>query len=392
MKMKHKIQIPSLLNFTGIIITLILSWWIKNSLEQKQSELVYLSLWIGIFFGVVLQRSRFCFYCLSRDFIEKRDTKGLLGIVVSLIIGTIGYHFIFGAFLINPIFPNLPPNAHVSPVSLVLVLGSFSFGFGMSIAGSCISAQLYRLGEGLLSALITLIGVVIGFIIAFQIWNVFYLKIIFNAPVIWFPHYFGYGGSIFLQLSLLTLLSYFLFTFSKKQKENQNFVWWKIRWPTYVGGILVGLIATIAFLRITPLGVTAEISSIAKTTADNLNIMPSRLEGLDTLRGCIIIVKNSFWSNNGLFISGLVLGSFSSSIFAEDFNIQIPNKNEIFKSFIGGILMGFGSMIALGCTVGNLLSGIMAASLSGWIFLIFCGLGLYLGWMTKNNYLIKQRG
>ena len=392
MRMKNKIQIPSLYNFSGIGIALILSWWIKIELEPIQSEVVYLSLWIGVFFGVVLQRSRFCFYCLSRDFFEKKDAKGLLGIVLSLIIGTIGYHFIFGAFLINPVFPNLPPNAHISPVSLVLVLGSFTFGFGMSIAGSCISAQLYRLGEGLVSALVALVGIIIGFIIAFQFWNFFYLKFISNAPVIWFPHYIGYGGSIFLQLTLLILISYFLFTFHKRQKEDQNVVWWKIRWPTYVGGILVGLIAMIAFLRISPLGVTAEISSIAKTTASYFDIMPSRLEGLDTLRGCIIMIKNSFSSNNGLFIFGLVLGSFASAIFAEDFNIQIPNRNEIVKSLIGGILMGFGSMIALGCTVGNLLSGIMAASLSGWIFLIFCGLGLYLGWMIKNNYLTKQVG
>ena len=54
--------------------------------------------------------------------------------------------------------------------------------------------------------------------------------------------------------------------------------------------------------------------------------------------------------------------TFASAIFAEDFNIQLPNRNEIVKSLIGGIFMGFGAMIALGCTVGNLLSGIMAAS------------------------------
>ena len=391
MNIKRKIQIPSLYNYVGVVVVLILSWWIKIEFNQEKSEAMYLSLWIGIFFGVVLQRSRFCFYCMSRDFIEKKNAKGLLGIVVSLIIGTIGYHFIFGAFLIDPVFPNLPPNAHISPVSLVLVLGSFSFGFGMSIAGSCISAQLYRLGEGLLSALIALIGIVIGFIVAFQIWNFFYLNIIYNAPVVWFPHYFGYEGSIILQLTLLILLSYFLFKFHKKQKADQALVWWKIRWPTYVGGILVGLIAMIAFLRISPLGVTAEIGSISRTSANYLHIMPVRLEGLDTLRGCITMIKNSFWSNNGLFIFGLVLGSFASAIFSEDFKIQIPDRNEIFKSLAGGILMGFGSMIALGCTVGNLLSGIMAASLSGWVFLIFCGLGLYLGWLIKNNYLKKQR-
>ncbi|MBM30496.1 MAG: hypothetical protein CMD77_06250 [Gammaproteobacteria bacterium] len=388
--MKYPIQIPSLYNFSGFGVVLILSWWIKIELEQIQTNVVYLSLWIGIFFGVVLQRSRFCFYCLSRDFIEKKDSKGLLGIVVALIIGTIGYHFIFGAFLIDPISPNLPPNAHISPVSLVLVLGSFCFGFGMSIAGSCISAQLYRLGEGLLSALISLIGIVIGFIIAFQVWNFLYLEFIANAPVIWFPHHVGYGGSIFLQLTLLILLAFFLLVFNKEQKKDEGIVWWKVRWPTYVGGILVGLIAMLSFLRVAPLGVTAEISDIAKTTAGYFQFMPPRLEGLETLRGCIILVKNSFWSNNGLLIVGLVLGSLASAIFSEDFRIQLPNRIETVNSFIGGILMGFGAMIALGCTVGNLLSGIMAASLSGWVFLIFCGLGLYLGWLIKNKYLTKK--
>ena len=88
--MKNSIPIPSLYNFSGFGIVLILSWWIKNELDQMQSGVVYLSLWIGMFFGVVLQRSRFCFYCVSRDFIEKRDSKGLLGILVALTIGTIG--------------------------------------------------------------------------------------------------------------------------------------------------------------------------------------------------------------------------------------------------------------------------------------------------------------
>ena len=92
MEMTNKIQIPGLSNFSGIGIVLIISWWIKFELEPIHSEVVYLSLWIGIGFGVVLQRSRFCFYCLSRDFIEKKDARGLLGIVVSLIIGTVGYH------------------------------------------------------------------------------------------------------------------------------------------------------------------------------------------------------------------------------------------------------------------------------------------------------------
>ena len=45
----------------------------------------------------------------------------------------------------------------------------------MAIAGSCISAQLFRLGEGLVSSLFAFVGIIIGFILAFKIWNYFYL-------------------------------------------------------------------------------------------------------------------------------------------------------------------------------------------------------------------------
>ena len=384
-------NIPSLKNFSGIVLVLIIAFILNSNIENLQGgAALSLSLWLGIAFGAILQRSRFCFYCLSRDFIELRNAKGLLGIIVALIVGTIGYHLIFGAFLIEPIAPRLPPNAHIAPISWVLILGSFSFGFGMAIAGSCISAQLYRLGEGLLSAIIAFIGIIIGFILAFLSWNFLYLKAIQQAPLIWFPHYFGYTGSIILQISLLIILALLLFKFHKTQKEKVNTQqWWKIKWPTYVGGILIALIATIAFLRVTPLGVTAEIGSIARTSAGYFNILPIRLEGLDILRGCLTIIKETFWSNNGLFIFGLVLGSFALATFSGDFKIQIPKIKESIRSFVGGILMGFGSMIALGCTVGTLLSGIMAASLSGWIFLLFCGTGLYLGWLLRKKYKLN---
>ena len=380
--------VPSFKDYLGIIIVLALSFSVNASIEDVQGgTALSLSLWLGLAFGAVLQRSRFCFYCVSRDFIELKDAKGLLGIITALIVGTIGYHLIFGAFLLEPVAPRLPPNAHIAPVSWVLILGSLSFGFGMAIAGSCISAQLYRLGEGLLSAIFAFLGIIIGFVLAFLSWNYLYLSSIQQAPLIWFPHYFGYQGSIIIQILLLTKLALVLVKLHKQQKEKKiTQQWWNVKWHTYVGGILVALIAIIAFLRVSPLGVTAEIGSIARTSAGYFNILPARLEGLDTLRGCITIIKETFWSNNGLFIFGVVLGSFALATFSGDFKIQIPKIKESTRSFVGGILMGFGSMLALGCTVGTLLSGIMAASLSGWIFLLFCGIGLYLGWLFRNKY------
>ena len=45
----------------------------------------------------------------------------------------------------------------------------------------------------------------------------------------------------------------------------------------------------------------------------------------------------------------------------------------------GFFLLGWGSLLAMGCTVGTLLSGIMAGAASGWLLGLFCMIGIVLG-------------
>ena len=45
----------------------------------------------------------------------------------------------------------------------------------------------------------------------------------------------------------------------------------------------------------------------------------------------------------------------------------------------GGVLMGFGAMLGLGCTIGTFLSGVMAFSLHGWVFAGGLMAGAFLG-------------
>lgn len=345
-----------------------------------------LSLVFGLSFGVLLQRSRFCFYCVSRDFIEQRDARGLLGIVAALAVGTLGYHAVFGAFLPEPAPGRLPPGAHIGPVSIVLVGASFTFGLGMALAGSCISAQLYRLGEGVVTAPLALLGTVVGFILGLRVWNTLYLDHIQEAPVVWLPHHLGYEGSLAVQLLGLGLLAALLWWRHRAPAPAAlDAPWWRRRWAPHTGGILIGSLGVIAFLRVSPLGVTSELGSIARTLADQQQWLPSRLEGLDTFRGCVTTVKETLWSNNGSLVVGIVLGSLVAAVLAGDFRPRWPSVREAVRALIGGMLMGLGSMLALGCTVGTLLSGIMAAAASGWVFLLFAGLGLVAGWWLRRQ-------
>ncbi|HIV73410.1 MAG TPA: YeeE/YedE family protein [Candidatus Aquabacterium excrementipullorum] len=345
-----------------------------------------LSLVFGLAFGALLQRSRFCFYCVSRDFIEQRDARGLLGILAALAVGTLGYHAVFGAFLPEPAPGRLPPGAHIGPVSVVLVGASFTFGLGMALAGSCISAQLYRLGEGALTAPIALAGTVLGFVLGLQAWNALYLRQIQEAPVLWLPHHLGYEGSLAVQLLGLGALAWLLWKFHRTPESpvGLKVAWWQRRWTPHMGGVLIGGLGVLAFLRVSPLGVTSELGSLARTLADQQGwLLPSRLEGLDTFRGCVTTIKETLWSNNGALVVGLVLGAFAAALIAGDFKPRWPTRQEAARNFVGGLLMGLGSMLALGCTVGTLLSGIMAAAVSGWVFLLCAGLGLLLGWRLR---------
>ncbi len=121
----------------------------------------------GLALGVILQRSRFCFFCHARDFIETRDARGVVAILAALAAGTIGYYIIFHAWLPNPQQGRLPPGAHIGPVSLALVSASAAFGIGMAVSGSCVSGHLYRLGEGSPTAPFALLGTVLGFVAGF---------------------------------------------------------------------------------------------------------------------------------------------------------------------------------------------------------------------------------
>ena len=366
-----------------IFIGLAVAAWLLATPSDEGRALSF-SLLTGGIFGLLLQRSRFCFLCITRDFVEQRDPRGLLGLVAALVIGTLGYHGIFGAFLPDPATGRLPPDAHIGPLSWVLALGAAVFGLGMAISGSCISAHLYRLGEGNLASLIALCGALLGFILGFLSWNSLYLLSIQQAPVIWLPGLLGYSGSLLLQLVALGALASFLLSYRKPTEQPPTAtklrqLLFAERWPTWVGGIAIGSLALVAYLRVGPLGVTAELGSLARTAANGLGWLPERLEGLDSFSGCATVVKQSLLSNNGVLVIALVLAAWASALLAGDFAPRWSGAREALRNLAGGVLLGWGAMLALGCTIGTLLSGIMAGAASGWLFALFCLLGLIAG-------------
>ncbi|CAH1656196.1 Sulf_transp domain-containing protein [Hyphomicrobiales bacterium] len=340
-----------------------------------------LSLILGSAFGFVLQRSRFCFFCAIREWLDERNPSGILAILAALAVGLAGYAVVFGAWLPDPSTGRLAPDAFIGPVGPVLILGGVAFGAGMAISGSCVSAHLYRLGEGSPMAPFALIGTAAGFTLGFLAWNSLYLGSVSAAPIIWLPNHIGYAGTFMGSLAVLALLALALIRHLKARPDpaaeirpvSSVFV---RRWPGWLGGLAVGAIGTVAYLRVAPLGVTAELGGRARQGATAAGLLPERLLGLDTLRGCAALARDVLLTPNGLFVAGMILAALAAALAAGQFRPARPSVSQVLRGLIGGILLGFGAMVALGCSVGTLLSGIMAGALSGWVFAVAMLVGL----------------
>ncbi|TGL79103.1 YeeE/YedE family protein [Leptospira yasudae] len=385
---------------SGILFLFLLgaAYWFHSSVNFGREFSV--SVLAGSALGFVMQRSRFCFFCNFRDYYREGDPRGTLGILTAIAVSTIGTFAVFDAWIPSPNAGYLPPNAFIGPVHVHLLLGGFSFGLGMILSGSCVSGHLYRIAEGSFGSIPTLVGVGFGFILGFLTWNSFYSLWIAEAPVIWLPQRFGYAGSLGFILLVLAAIAVWISrkgipsddaALKRSNEEASTFgnkfpnVLFEGRWPSWIGGILVGLISILYYLRVRPLGVTSELGRISRNIGNSFGILPDRLYGLDSIAGCATKQEAHSLTINAVFTVSLIAGSFVSSLAASQFHFSIPEKPgwKILFSWFGGILLGWGTCVAVGCTFGTFFSGISAGSLSGFVF----AFGLIPGILLGNRLL-----
>lgn len=356
------------------------------------------ALLIGAGLGILFERGRYCFFCVFRDFFEKGDSRGLYAVLVSIAVGMIGYAVVFSMRVSNPTGGTIPSDAHIAPVSLALVIAGLAFGLGMVISGGCIAGHLYRLPEGHLRSLPALVGVVLGFGAGFLSWDTMYSGFIAGAPVPWLPAGSGYTTAVVLQLGVLVGLGIWLLRWNPPvtgrgdrvvdATEVRRLVFFK-RWPALATGAAVGILAVLAYYKDQPLGVTSQISSLTRTGMDAAGLLPNFMPGLDErLAGCVAVVVHTI-TTNGWLIAGIVLASLAAALPGRRVKVEPLTGWNSLTAVIGGVLLGWGSMIGLGCTIGVLLSGTQAMALSGWVFgaavVGAAGVGFKLGLHRRAN-------
>ena len=359
----------------------------------------------GIGYGIVIQRSKFCFAAAFRDLFLFKRGELMKAIIAGLIIATIGFAIIMFVTIeldksVDTIKDGLPANAKVNPIGLQTLIAGIIFGFGMVLSGGCATGTLWRAGEGYTVQWVALLGIVLGTIPLAALWGIIYDHYISGLPRIWFPNSLGWGGAILLTLFLLVLIYILIswweskaeFKFSgtiERKSENPKRIIPIVKekyggifyqpWPYLVGGILLGTLNVFEYVFSKPWGVTTAISRWGGWLLEKIGLMDqSDLWAYYTQYK--LLENPPHMSGSTLLVLGLIFGAFATALLAGEFKVRVPAKKIRFaQGFFGGLLMGFGARLGMGCNIGAFFTAVPSLALAAWVFAPGLAVGAWLG-------------
>ena len=157
---------------------------------------------------------------------------------------------------------------------------------------------------------------------------------------------------------------------------------WKQPWPIWVGALAFGYVNILMFIFSRAIGVFPQMSMWGAKLYNFVGVeveapfipYPIRPLHLDL---------------HSMINFGIILGVLMSAFLAREFKIRSADWRGCLTGFIGGILMGFGTVITPPCNVGGFFSATMALSLSGPLMAIGLLFGAYLGGLYLQSQAKK---
>ncbi|MBT3391140.1 MAG: YeeE/YedE family protein [Chloroflexi bacterium] len=333
---------------------------------------------VGIIFGFVMQRGRFCMNSAIRDTALLQDYTLLKSVGIAILVEMVGFAIMDAAGLIT-----INPKPLFWGANLV---GSFIFGIGMVIAGGCASGITYRVGEGMMGALAAVIGLAttgtltaMGFLkpIKDSLQTSTIVKTADDANltlanILGVPYWI-----LALIIALLAGAIWYLMARKNGADDlavNKSVSFFKRPWNWLTTGIAIGIVGIISFPvsaaagRNYPLGITAGWIQWVKVV--------------------ILRVEDQAVNWIAAMVLGIVIGAFIAALIAGEFKFRFPKPAMIGQAFLGGLIMGFGAVTSGGCNVTHILSGIPQLSIGSFVAAIAIALG---AWLTAYLIFVKPQ-
>ena len=367
----------------GLVAALVLGGIIFSSSGQVPAVLFAL----GLSLGFVLFHSRFGFTSAWRQLVAVRQGKALRAHMLMLAVACT----LFAPVLATQTsFGDVPATPSLAPIGFGLFVGSFLFGVGMQLGGSCASGTLFAIGSGQTAILLTLTGFVVGSVIGalhFPWWT---NDLPSHAPVSLADTGAGYLGAWLISLAVMAVVVGLTYAVGRRravppveQPPVARGAGRAVRgsWPLWVGALLLaGLNVLTLLVSGSAWGITFAFSLWGSKVLDALGVdvlswgFWSDPANLAKYQAGVLAEKTSVMD------LGIIVGALVASAAAGAFVVhrRVPGRLAL-GAVLGGILMGYGARIAFGCNIGAYFGGIASFSLHGWLWGVMALVGTAAG-------------
>lgn len=364
--------------------------------SSDPASLAQIVLWGGLALGLVLgaagQASRFCVRGAIADWVVFRTPGRALSWLLAVAVAALGTQAAISLQLFDAT-RTLPWSN--SFLWLSHLVGGLVFGFGMILASGCPQRNLVKAGSGNLRALVVLL--VAAVVAAMTLRGLFALPRVnlLDAMGVQLQGSQDLGSvgarllglpAAVLRWVLVAALAVLALVLVLRHRAA-------LGGKLLVGSIVVGLLVPAAYLLTGQVGFLPEHPETLE--AAWLGTQSRRPEGL-TFAAPLAHTLDllTLWSDKAMVPTfgvvlalGVLLGSFASARLRGEFKLEsFESARDLVTHMAGAVLMGFGGITAIGCSIGQGLTGL--AMLSAGAVLTVAGLvaGAVLALRTKAGW------
>lgn len=327
---------------------------------------------IAAIMGAVANKTNFCTMGAVSDWVNIGDTGRMRAWVFAMTVALIGVMALEAGGMLNLSGETFPPYRTASFGWLRYLVGGLMFGIGMTLGSGCGNKTLVRVGSGNLKSLAVLaIAMAFSYL---MLWTPFYEKLFHpwvSATTINLAQHgvptqevgsiiagmFGLQPSRSLNLAVAAVFALGMLAFVLKSADFRG------NFDNILGGTVIGL-AVVAGWYLTG----GSMGQAWKDYADMAIDIPSRVQVQsytfispmgDTARYLMQPAKLSFVNFGVMALAGVITGSFIYALATKSFRIEwFASFRDFVNHAVGGMLMGVGGVLAMGCTVGQGITGV----------------------------------
>jgi len=390
---------------------------IYEDFASAQSFLLWSTFVVALVMGAVVNKTNFCTMGAVSDWVNMGDTGRFRAWVLAIAVGVLGVMGLEAAGLVN-VTSTFPPYRQMSFPWLENVLGGALFGIGMVLASGCGNKTLIRIGGGNIKSVMVLLVIAV---IAYFMVNPFpgsdktlYSTLFYpwtNPTAVALTTNQDLGAMLFGdsvatgRMVMGALIGGLMLVWAFKSADFRG------SFDNILGGLVVGLAVLAAWYVTSNVMVNADGEMMSLQTyvqewdmyapadavqpASTAALASQSFTFINPMGQSLGYVASGFDRSLLTFglmaLAGVIAGSLLWSLISKSFRIEwFASGRDFVNHLVGAILMGFGGVLAMGCTIGQAVTGFSTLALGSILTFVAIVLGSALTMKIQYYKLVYE--